>query len=125
MRKIKIIGVKTGFYLVWCLFHLIIQTRLRIKYRVILNEVPLKKLEFDINRTLYKIENSPDILRQLNPYEQILSMQAGSLPYRQTIQLITLVKASCALRRRKKIEQRDIDKIIELCRFINYKMEDM
>lgn len=99
-------------------------TKDKIQNDIINKNLPIK-LKFNINKKLYGIENSPDLLRQLKPYEEILSLKSHSLPYRQTLQLNTLVEASCSLRRGIKIEQKDVDKIIELCRYINYDMVEI
>jgi hypothetical protein len=70
-----------------------------------------------------QIENSPELLKQLNPYEELLSKEAGSMPYRQTLQLISLAEASAISRGDDKITQEDIDTVAYLCNWINYKME--
>ena len=65
------------------------------------------------------------MLRQLRVYEKILSNDTGSQPYRHQIQLNSITEALAVLRKKKEVDQEDIDTIAELSNWINYEFNEM
>lgn len=87
--------------------------------------IPFNVHKLDINKKVRQITSDPALLKQLRPYETLLADQAGSKPYRQTLQLSTFAESAVALRRGDTLEQRDIDTVADLCQYINYKFNAM
>jgi hypothetical protein len=83
---------------------------------------PFLNFKINVNKKIKTINSNPKLLNQLRLYEIILAKEAGSLPYRQVIQLNTLAESACAYRGGTKLEQKDIDKVISLCTYINHEM---
>jgi hypothetical protein len=82
---------------------------------------PIHKVRFKIKRKPPPIEIPQTLSKQLRIYEELLAKSTESTAYRATIQLISMTEALAVLREESEATQTDIDIIMFLCNWINYR----
>ena len=97
----------------------------------IMNDIDTKRpdsitgVKFQVKRRPKEVPAPEHLLRQLHVCEELLSKSTGSLPYRHQIQLNAITEALAVLRNDSEVRQEDIDKIMELSKWINYDFKEI
>jgi hypothetical protein len=86
---------------------------------------PINKVKFKIKRKPPPIEIPQILSKQLRIYEELLAKSTESTAYRATIQLISMTEALAVLREESEATQTDVDIIMYLCNWINYRFNAM
>jgi hypothetical protein len=86
---------------------------------------PIETVKMIVKKRPKKVFCPEHLLRQLHVCEELLSKSTGSLPYRHQIQLNAITEALSVLRGDNEIRQVDIDKIMELSKWINYDFKEI
>jgi hypothetical protein len=97
----------------------------------IMDGIDAKKLD-SITEVKFKVKRRPKevivhehLLRQLRAYEELLSKSAGSLPYRQQIQLNAITEGLAVVRGDVELKQDHVDTIAWLSKWINYDFKEI